>query len=143
MRALHAVRASQVRGRASHAKQPFCSARRPALEVCEPNRVGLRRRGQVARSSERPAAQSGIQAALAFDLTPPRLGDSIRHRRRALGAGLGDILLRPNSRHVNPQVDPVAQWARHPAGIPIDDCRLAAASAVTLAGMAARASVKK
>jgi len=42
---------------------------------------------------------------------------------------------------VDPQVDSVAQRARHPAGVSIDDCGLAAAPPVALADVAARARV--
>jgi hypothetical protein len=52
------------------------------------------------------------------------------------------VFLRPDSWHVNPQVDPVAERAGHAPGIPVDDRRLAATSAVTLAGVSARASLQ-
>jgi hypothetical protein len=68
---------------------------------------------------------------------------SLGDRSRPLRTGVRDIFLRPDSWHVNPQVDPVAERAGHAPGIPVDDRRLAAASAVTLAGMSARASVKR
>lgn len=102
----------------------------------------LGRPGQVARRPQRPAAQSRIEAALPLDLTTPRPGHSLGHRRRAFGTGLRDVLLRPNARHVDPQVDSVAQRARHAAGISIDDGWLAAAPSVALAGVAARASLQ-
>jgi hypothetical protein len=43
---------------------------------------------------------------------------------------------------MDPQVDTIAQRARHTAGIPIDKRRLAATSSVALARMAARASLQ-
>ena len=140
--ALDAVRAGKIRGRPSDPQQPLGTASRPAFEIGQANRLCLGRPGQVARRPQRPAAQSRIEAALPLDLAPARPGHSLGYRCRSLGAGLADVLLRTNSRHVDPQVDPVAQRARHAACVPINKRRLAPAPSVALAGMTARASLQ-
>jgi hypothetical protein len=142
VRPIDALRTRQIGGRSSHSEESLDAARTPAFEHRQPNGMSLLGWSKRAGPSKGTTAQPRVRAATPFYLAPPRFGDARRHLRGSFGRGRSHVFIWLDPGHVHPKVDTVTQRPRDPTRVTIHDPGLATASAVALAGVTARASLR-